>query len=159
MDEIIDLALTDPVANRLGYLMRRASSIMMAELGEKLARLGLRPVEATILTLAGANSGCTQSDIGRILSIKRANMVPLIGGMLEKALLEKVRVDGRSFALSPTDHGERVRLQALAIMDDHEAGFEALMDDRTKQDLFRFLDRVIETRNSGSRGSGHTATK
>lgn len=138
--------LHDPVASRFGYLLRRASGVMMADLGVALAEAGLRPVEATILVLVGANPGCTQSDAGRVLAIKRANMVPLIAGLLAKGLLHRSPVDGRSLALSLTEAGEAVRAQAEAIMDAHEARFERLLteDDRTK--FCELLSRIVKRR-------------
>lgn len=117
----------DPLASRLGYLLRRASTVMMAKLGSELEGIGLRPVEATILLLIAANPGCTQSDVGRVLGIKRANMVPLIASLGVRALIEKSRVDGRSHALSLTPEGEVLRKQAEAIMDAHEQRFSGLL--------------------------------
>ena len=67
-----DNRLINPVASRLGYRLRRSSSAMMATLGAALELVGMRPVEATILLTIGANPGCIQSDIGRMLGIKRA---------------------------------------------------------------------------------------
>ncbi|MDF0541056.1 MarR family transcriptional regulator [Sphingobium sp. H39-3-25] len=114
----------DPVASHLGYLMRRASAVMMAHLGSALAVTELRPVEATIIVLIGANPGCTQSDIGRALGIKRANMVPLIAGLCEKALIERERVDGRSQALTLTPEGEAQRILVSGAMEAVEERFE-----------------------------------
>ncbi|MDO7836728.1 MarR family transcriptional regulator [Sphingobium sp. HBC34] len=119
--------LRDPVASHLGYMLRRASAVVMARLGEALAEIGLRPVEGTILTLVGANPGCIQSDLGRMLGIKRANMVPLIAALASKGLLEKSPVDGRSLALSLTGAGEAARARVDAIMAANEARFEGLL--------------------------------
>lgn len=122
--------LTDPVADHLGYLLRRASLVMMADLGSSLAATELRPVEGTILMLVGANPGCTQSDIGRALGIKRANMVPLIAGLCDKGLVEKERVDGRSQALLLTGAGETQRDAVVEVMGAVEARFEDLLKGR-----------------------------
>jgi len=119
--------LRDTIAPRLGYLLRRASAAMMGDLGEHLAAVALRPVEATILILVGDNPGCIQSDLGRVLGIKRANMVPLIAALAGRGLLVKSPVDGRSLALSLTDAGAEMRARAQAIMDAHEARFHALL--------------------------------
>lgn len=119
--------LNDPISPRLGYLLRRASSAMMGHLGAELAQVGLRPVEATILILVGANPDCSQSDVGRMLGIKRANMVPLIAGLVGKALLVKSPVDGRSQALSLTQAGDAMRIRVDALMTAHEARFEAVL--------------------------------
>ncbi|HWV13361.1 MAG TPA: MarR family winged helix-turn-helix transcriptional regulator [Sphingobium sp.] len=135
--------LINPVASRLGYRLRRSSSAMMATLGAGLELVGLRPVEATILLTIGANPGCIQSDIGRMLGIKRANMVPLITGLIQKDLVQKSPVDGRSFALSLTAGGEDVRSEADAIMTAHERRYTRLLTPEY-QDALRIVLDVLE---------------
>ena len=135
--------LINPVASRLGYRLRRSSSAMMATLGAGLELVGLRPVEATILLSIGANPGCIQSDIGRMLGIKRANMVPLITGLIQKDLVQKSPVDGRSFALSLTAEGEDVRSEADAIMTTHERRYTRLLTPEY-QDALRIVLDVLE---------------
>jgi DNA-binding MarR family transcriptional regulator len=141
----------DPVAPHLGYLLRRASAVMMAHLGSSLAVTELRPVEATIIVLIGANPGCTQSDIGRALGIKRANMVPLITGLSEKALIEKERVDGRSQALSLTPEGEARRVAVSAVMDAVEGRFEGLL---AGHDIARLRDALNVLAGQGEVDAG-----
>lgn len=138
--------LHDPIASRLGYLLRRASATMMADLGEALGAVGLRPVEGTILILVGANPGCIQSELGRALGIKRANMVPLIAGLTAQNYLEKSPVDGRSFALSLTPRGEEARARVDGIMDAHEAGFARLLADVDQQQLRAALSLIANGR-------------
>ena len=138
-----DNRLINPVASRLGYRLRRSSSAMMATLGAGLELIGLRPVEATILLTIGANPGCIQSDIGRMLGIKRANMVPLITGLIQKDLVQKSPVDGRSFALSLTAEGEDVRSEADAIMTTHERRYTRLLTPEY-QDALRIVLDVLE---------------
>ena len=138
-----DKRLINPVASRLGYRMRRTSSGMMATLGAALELVGLRPVEATILMTIGANPGCIQSDIGRMLGIKRANMVPLITGLIQKDLVQKSPVDGRSFALCLTTQGEDARREADAIMSAHERRYTRLLTPEY-QDALRVVLDVLE---------------
>ncbi len=138
-----DNRLINPVASRLGYRLRRSSSAMMATLGAALELVGMRPVEATILLTIGANPGCIQSDIGRMLGIKRANMVPLITGLIQKNLVQKSPVDGRSFALSLTAEGEDVRGEADAIMSAHERRYTRLLTPKYRDALRIVLD-VLE---------------
>ncbi|MFZ2998611.1 MarR family winged helix-turn-helix transcriptional regulator [Sphingobium sp.] len=139
--------LTDPIASRLGYLLRRASSVMMGNLGASLAQMGLRPVEATILIVVAANPDCSQSDIGRMLGIKRANMVPLIAGLIGKDYVRKARVDGRSQALSLTDAGQAICHQADAVMTAHEERWEELLDEF---DLTRLRATLAEIAGQGN---------
>ena len=74
--------VSSPVANPLaelpGYALRRAASVMMAELSERLATVDLRISEATVLLLVGERRDLPSSDIGRILYIQRPHMVPVL---------------------------------------------------------------------------------
>jgi DNA-binding MarR family transcriptional regulator len=124
-------ALIDPLAARLGYQLRRVSVLMMADLGTRLAPSGLRPTEASILLLIGANAGCRQGEVGETLGIKRANMVPLIAGLVKKGLVARARADGRSHALSLTPVG-RARTAAFnKLLDRQEAAFQSRLDQKS----------------------------
>jgi DNA-binding MarR family transcriptional regulator len=120
--------LADPLDDLLGYWLRRASTAMMADLGTSLAQAELRPTEATILILIRANPGLTQSDIGRVLGIARANMAPLMGGLLKRGFIQKSRVDGRSQSLALTESGIAKVGAAQMIIDAHEARFRERFD-------------------------------
>lgn len=135
----------EPVAERLGYLLRRASLVMMADLGATLAALELRPVEATLLILIGANPGCSQSELGRRLAIKSANMVPLIAGLVGKGLVERSPIDGRSTALGLTDSGAAMRDAAEAAMDAHEARFARLITPSDRAVVAGALQRIANS--------------
>lgn len=99
--------LVHPLQSFLGYQLRRASSFMQADLAERIADLGLTVVEASTLLVIEANPGVTQSAIGRLISIKRANMAPLAASLIERGLISAAPVDGRSQGLTLTEEGER----------------------------------------------------
>lgn len=111
----------DPFEGLLGYHLRRLSVLVMADFTEALAPLGLKPAEASVLYAVGAAAGLTQSDIGKVLGIQRANMAPLIAGLMQRGLVERDRVDGRSQALRLSAAGEAVRAAAWAANQTHEA--------------------------------------
>ncbi|RZF65053.1 MarR family transcriptional regulator [Sphingomonas populi] len=144
MEAATEPTLQDSISDRLGYVLRRASGVMMGALGVALAEIGLRPVEATILILVGANTGCTQSEISRLLGIKRANMVPLMAGLVTKRLIDRYPVDGRSFALSLSPEGVAQRDAADAIMLAHERRFEALFSGEGVDALRTALNRIAQ---------------
>ena|SRR3712207_6479806 len=86
----------------LGYQLRRASNAAMAELSHALARFQLRPTLYAILMAIEATPRASQSEIGRQLSIKRANMVPLLAELEEAGWIDRVQApnDRRSRILS-----------------------------------------------------------
>lgn len=104
--------MEDPLKRFPGYVLRRASNAAMAEIARSVAPLGLRPVEASLLVVVEAQPGLSQSDIGRVLGIKRANMTPLVSGLERRALIRRQRVDGRSRALVLTARGAKAAQDA-----------------------------------------------
>lgn len=106
--------LASPLDGLLGYRMRRASMAMMADLLAALRPLGLSAGEASFLILIGANPGCRQSDVGRTLDIKRANLTPLVARMKTRGLVTDAPIDGRSRSLTLTAQGAALRDAAQA---------------------------------------------
>ncbi len=134
--------LVDPLSARLGYVLRRVSVLMMADLGTRLEPTGLRPAEVTILLLIGANAGCQQGEVGEMLGIKRANMVPLISGLVEKGLVDRARADGRSHALSLTAKGRASAAMINKLLDRHEAVFLSKLDRKALAGLLTALEAL-----------------
>ncbi|HEY1126033.1 MAG TPA: MarR family transcriptional regulator [Sphingobium sp.] len=106
--------LPSPLDELLGYRLRRASMAMMADLLAALHPLELSAGEASFLILVGANPGCPQSDVGRTLEIKRANLTPLVARMKARGLVVDAPIDGRSRSLTLTEAGIALRDDALA---------------------------------------------
>ena len=115
--------MLDPLDGHLGYQLRRASAVFMADLAESLASLRLRPTEASALMVIGANPEVTQSDVGRLLGIQRANMAPLIAGLDKRGLIERGAIDGRSQGLRLSATGIAVTTKTRAAVEAHEARF------------------------------------
>jgi DNA-binding MarR family transcriptional regulator len=134
--------LHDPLDALLGYQLRRASSVMMADLSAALRETGLRPVEASIMLVIESSPGCTQSDVGRLLAIKRANMVPLIAGLFKRDLVYRAPVDGRSQALFLSPAGEAMAREAHSAIDRHEQRFQALFEDADVSKLLAALRQI-----------------
>lgn len=116
----------------------------MADLASALRETGLRPVEASILQVIETSPGCTQSDIGRLLAIKRANMVPLIAGLIQQDLVYRAPVDGRSQALFLSPSGETRASQARDAIETHERRFQSLFDDPAFGKLLSALRKIRE---------------
>jgi DNA-binding MarR family transcriptional regulator len=117
--------MSDPLANLPGYVLRRASASALAGLNRRLAPLGLRHVDASLLLILGSQPGTTQSEAGRLLDIQRANMVPIVARLETRGLVERRRVDGRSQGLYLSGEGEALCAQVRAAVDAHEAAMLA----------------------------------
>ena len=97
--------MIDPMMRFPGYALRRASAAAMAKLAADLAVLSVRPTEASVLMVVEANPGITQSEIGKLLDIARANMAPLASRLHNRHLMARARIDGRSQGLRLTEAG------------------------------------------------------
>ena len=138
------MTLTNALESRLGYQLRRASAVMMADLSRELADLDLRPAEVTALLVIAENPDCSQTEVGQALAIKRANMVPIISRLMKRGLVARRRIDGRSHALTLTEDGRKCAKEAQARIDRHETRFADLLKSEHLVVLFDCLP-VIRT--------------
>lgn len=113
--------IIDPVTSLPGYALRRVSAAFMAKLAARLAALDLRPAEATVLLVIGANPAVTQSEVGRLLDIVSANMTPLTARLVERGLVAREPMDGRSQGLRLSEPGRRLAQRARRVVDELEA--------------------------------------
>jgi DNA-binding MarR family transcriptional regulator len=129
----------DPLQHYPGYALRRASLSSTAVLAKRLETLELRPAEASVLMVIGANPGITQSEIGRMLDIAGANMAPLVNRLHVRGVLEKQPLDGRSHALSLSASGRGLCARTRKAFESHE---EELLGRLPKRLREPFLEAV-----------------
>lgn len=121
----LDTLPTDPLAGLPGYVLRRATNAMMAELADRLSTVDLRISDATVLLLVADRADMTSSEIGKVLDIQRANMVPLLNRLEASDLIRREPIDRKSQAIVLTDDG-RARLKDVRrITEAFEAGLLA----------------------------------
>jgi DNA-binding MarR family transcriptional regulator len=136
------IALFDPLEAYPGYQLRRCANLMNAELGAELTRLGLKSAEATVLLVIDANPGCTQSEIGRLVNIKRANMVPLVATLTDADLIRRSRVDGRSQALELSARGKTMIGEVRTAVKASETRLAAGLSPREAERLVELLRKL-----------------
>lgn len=123
-----------------GYLLRRASAASLADLNGRLAQLSVNHTDASLLLLLGDNPGATQSDVGKVLGIQRANMVPLIARNEARGWLVRQQVDGRSQGLSLSPSGKQTEGRVRAIVENYETELIA----RVPEDLRQHVAPVLQ---------------
>jgi DNA-binding MarR family transcriptional regulator len=131
--------LTNPLEDLLGYQLRRASQAMLSDLVSALDEFALRPSSVSVLELVASNPGITQSRIGQILAVERANMVPITAKLTKQGFLRRSRADGRSHGLHLTAEGKvavaRIRKRIAA----HENKFWRDAKAPERETLLAFL--------------------
>ncbi len=142
--------MKDSLRSLPGYALRRASAAMMARLASRLEPLGVRTTEATILMEIAANPGITQSALGRMLDIQRANMTPIAARLEERGLIERTRSDGRSFGLRLTEAGQGLEASVRATVERHEAEISALIPEASREHLLCALQALWDSEETKS---------
>jgi DNA-binding MarR family transcriptional regulator len=117
--------LSDPLAQLPGYALRRAANAMMAELAGRLAAHDLRVSEVSVLLLVGERRDMTSSEIGRVLDIQRANMVPLLGRLEKARLIERLPLDRKSQAIVLSAAGREKLAQIQVVTGQFESDLMA----------------------------------
>ncbi len=130
----------------LGYSARRASLVILANFVRRMAPLALRPVDFTVLALAGSNPGITSSQLCQLLDIQSPNLVVLIKQLQDRGLIERRPhpTDGRAMGLHLTASGQGLVDQATTLA--HEADDEASgkLSAAERQTLARLLRKVYQ---------------
>lgn len=137
---------TSELAGSLGFLLRLASGVALAELGDRLEALGMRTSLYSVLLIIGENPGLKQQDVGAALSIQQPNLVALVNQLAADGLVDRQVVpdDRRSYALRLTPEGDR----RLTLANEAHRAFEARLTDAigpthlpaVRESLMRILD-------------------
>ena len=130
---------SDPLFMFPGYLLRRASIAALGDLNDGLSQFSLRHPEFSLLQLVKANPGITPSEAGRVLDIKRANMVPLVAKLEKRGLVTRTPIDGRSQAINLTAKGRALAKKAFAVV----ASCEQDLMDKVPPDLQSAVTPVL----------------
>jgi DNA-binding MarR family transcriptional regulator len=111
----LEPAVSDLLFSLPGYTLRRAANAMMAELAKRLAVLDLHISDASVLMLVGDHDDMTSSDIGRLLDIQRANMVPLLDRLGAAELIDRLPLNRKSLAVVLTERGRAKLAEVMEV--------------------------------------------
>ena len=134
--------MRDPLPSFPGYALRRAANATAAELSARLAELGLRQSDVSVLILIAENPGVTASAIGRALDIQRANMVPLLNRLEDARLIERAPIDRKSLGLDLTEPGRELLARARQVVESFEAELLARVPPEHRAHLLPALEAL-----------------
>lgn len=135
-------ALAGSLETHLGYQLRRASAVVLSRLASSLSDLNLKITEASVLLMVDEHPDITQSALGRMLAIHRANMAPLAALLTERGLIERSRSEGRAQGLKTTSAGHDLALRVRQRMDAQEARVLPELSPDERSVLIGLLSRV-----------------
>jgi len=127
---------------RMGYLLRRAANSAMSELSNRLQKINLRQVDASVLILIDENPQIIASRIGRTLDIRGANMVPLLRSLEERGLIERKPLNKKSHGLHLTDEGRALLARSREILDAYEQELEEAIPQKDRASTAAALEAI-----------------
>lgn len=137
--------LTEATTSLVGYRLRRAQLSVFHRFLLLFDDLRLRPAEYSVLVLIADNPGRKQTEIARVLGIKRANFVTLVHGLAQRRLVERAASadDRRANALHLTAEGRDFVARARALHDAMEEELVSRLGGPGERDrLLSLLDRL-----------------
>jgi len=139
-----DLSL---LPEHIGYVVRRAQLAIFKDFIQTLAGVDIRPAQYSVLLVIARNPGLTQAELGRVLAIKRANLVGMLNELERRDLARRVAAPGdrRSHALYLTENGRTMlaRFRKLALV--HEKRATRTLDADERKTLLDLLQRVARS--------------
>ena len=122
------LADVGPLAERIGYMLRRAHMAVFDQGNDAFGKINLRPVQYGILLFLAYAPGRNQAAVGTALGIQRSNFVGLIKGLDERKLVRRSRGpdDKRPRVLHLTERGKALLKEAKKV----EAKLDRRFDDK-----------------------------
>jgi DNA-binding MarR family transcriptional regulator len=143
MQKLNDLN-TEFLESLLGYNTRRASLTILSVVFERMASLGLRPVEFSMLSLIHHNPGVTSRRLSEALAIQPPNLVGKVANMLEKGWITRQvdSQDKRALVLSLTEEGQALIEKAEALATDLECAASVQLSDEERHSLIGLLKKV-----------------
>ena len=132
----------DPMQDLCGYHLRQLSAVSMALLANTLSKYDITPTAASVLLVIAENPETRQSAVGRHLSIRRANIAPIIAALEAGGHLKRVRIDGRSHGLICTRSGTALAGRVRAAFEAHESRLFGSLPKKDRQKLTRLFQQI-----------------
>jgi DNA-binding MarR family transcriptional regulator len=134
-----------PLANYIGYALRRAQMSSVAGFLEAMKEVDLRPTQFAVLSLINENPGVRQNDICAALGLQKANFVPLLNVLQRRGLAVRKEgvADRRSSALHLTEAGQLLLRRALELHTEWEGRVVARLGSRGRDQLLRLLNKLM----------------
>ena len=131
------------IENLIGYNLRRAHGVQKQRFAAVFGPLGIRPVTLSLLGTVYDHPGITQTELGKRLHIKRANMVPLLAELGARGLIERRPSDNdrRTQLVTLTPAGKKLARKLLEVHERLEADLVQHLGARESEQLLQLLKK------------------
>jgi DNA-binding MarR family transcriptional regulator len=130
--------------NLVGYNLRRAHSVQRQRFAAVFGPHGIRPVLLSALGLIYQTPNIKQSALGKMLDIKRANVVPMLNELEERGLIERRRSsqDRRAHEIELTPQGREQTRRWLTLHTRLEQDLVSGLGSNEREQLLVLLKKI-----------------
>jgi DNA-binding MarR family transcriptional regulator len=144
--------LDHPMADHLGFLLRRVQLAVFNDFQARTASFNLTPTEYSILTVIDAMPGLQQTELAKMIGVKAANLVALVADLEKRRLLDrrvfaKKLERGRALALRLTPDGKKLLKQINRRVMEHQMNL--VLGYQAHEQLRHILLRLLEHADRG----------
>ena len=134
----------DVLPAHIGYVVRRAQLAIFKDFIQTMAGVDIRPAQYSVLLVIAGNPGLTQAELGRVLAIKRANLVGMLNELERRKLARREASPGdrRSHALFLTANGRTMLARFRRLAATHEKRATRTLSPAERRSLMELLQRV-----------------
>ncbi len=128
----------------LGYNLRRAHHVQRSRFHYVFAPHRIRPVQLSILGLLYEKPSLKQSELGKAIDVKPANVVALLDELERRRMIVRrpVSADRRSYAVQLTPTGREVTRALIRLHRQLEQNLSEYLGPEEYRELLRLLRKV-----------------
>jgi len=141
----MEVVVPEPLADDLGFLMSRASGVLVRATNAALAEHGLRVRQYSVLALAAETpGGCSQRELAAVLGLDPSQVVLLVDELVGAGLVERrpSPTDRRTRLVVVTPAGRQRRGAAGSAADTALDGCLGLLGGTERDRLRDMLTRI-----------------
>jgi DNA-binding MarR family transcriptional regulator len=130
--------------NLVGYNLRRAHAVQRQRFAAVFGPEGIRPVLLSALGLIYEKPNLKQSALGKLLDVKRANVVPMLNELEQRGLIERRRSahDRRAHEIELTPEGREKTRRWLQLHARLEEDLVKGLGAREREELLALLKKI-----------------
>lgn len=139
-----DGAALGPLADYLGYALRRAQSASFRHLERSAGALALSPGQFSQLAAIEANPGLNQRRLAEIFGLDKSTLSPAVEALVARGLVQRARSaeDARAWSLSLTPQGRELLRRMRAKVEAQERLMAAALSLDERDRLLDALRRI-----------------
>jgi DNA-binding MarR family transcriptional regulator len=128
-----------------GFNLRMLDVRMMRTTTERLSGIGLTPAAATVLLALESNPGLPLGLLADALIVQHPNMTKLVKRLEAQKLVRRNAAPGdrRRISLVLTPAGRRLALQALDVLNEHDAQALSVLKPAERRQFLHLVGRVL----------------